>query len=80
MSTNNINFDEYYAPGAPGSYGHLFTPEAQEKRNAELREKFASGKGVLQLKADMPDIVLLSVVKFAIEASGGKPFLVVPAE
>lgn len=74
-----IEFDEYYKPGAPGSYGHLFTPEAQAKRDADLREKFASGQGILELNHDMPDIALLSLVKFALDASNGKPFLVMPA-
>lgn len=76
--TMAINPDEYYRPGAPGSYAHLFTAEARAARDAELREKFASGQGVVELQPDMSDIVLLSVMKFAIEASNGKPFLVVP--
>lgn len=73
-----INPDEYYEPGAPGSYAHMFTAEAQVAMNVELQEKFASGEGVIALQPDMPDVVLLSVIKFAIEASNGKPFLVAP--
>lgn len=71
-------FDEYYEPGAPGSYAHLFSPEAQIVRDEALQAKFAKGEGVIQLQPNMPDIVLLSAVKYAIEKSAGKPFLVVP--
>ncbi len=74
----DINPNEYYRPGASGSYAHLFTAEAQAERDEELREKFASGQGVVELQPNMPDIVLLSVMQFAIGASNGKPFLVVP--
>lgn len=72
-----IDFDEYYKHGAPGSYAHMFTTEAQAAMDVELQEKFASGQGVIALQPDMPDVVLLAVLKFAIEHSDGKPFLVV---
>lgn len=58
----------------PG-FAHLFERDI----DAELQQKFASGQGVVELHPEMTDAMLLTVVKFAISNSGGKPFLVVPA-
>lgn len=70
--------DEYYKPGAPGSDAHLFSPQAFDARDAEVRLQFANGQGVLVLQPSMPDVALLAVLKFAIDASKGKSFVVVP--
>ncbi|TYC51420.1 hypothetical protein ETQ85_24350 [Zoogloea oleivorans] len=57
------------------TYGHLFEVD----HDAALREKFASGQGVIELQPDMNDAMLLAVVKQAVSICDGKPFLVVPA-
>jgi len=57
------------------TYGHLFEVD----HDAALREKFASGQGVIELQSDMNDAMLLAVVKQAVSICDGKPFLVVPA-
>lgn len=57
------------------SFAHLF----ESGIDAELQQEFASGQGVVELHPEMTDAMLLTVVKFAIANSGGKPFLVVPA-
>lgn len=57
------------------TYGHLFEVDA----DAVLREKFASGQGIIELQAEMTDEMLLSVIKYAVSLSNGKPFLVMPA-
>ncbi len=57
------------------TYGHLFEVDT----DAVLREKFASGQGVVELQPEMTDEMLLSVIKYAVSASAGKPFLVMPA-
>ena len=57
------------------AYGHLFKVD----NDAVLREKFASGQGVVELQPEMTDEMLLSVIKYAVSVSAGKPFLVMPA-
>lgn len=57
------------------TYGHLFEVDA----DAVLREKFASGQGVIELQPEMTDDMLLSVIKYAMSLCNGKPFLVMPA-
>lgn len=57
------------------TYGHLFEVDA----DAVLREKFASGQGFIELQPEMTDEMLLSVIKYAVSLSDGKPFLVMPA-
>lgn len=53
------------------TYGHLFEVD----HDAALREKFSSGQGVAQLQPDMNGAMLLAVIKTAIAASNGKPFV-----
>lgn len=57
------------------TYGHLFEVD----NDTALREKFASGHGVVELQPEMTDEMLLSVIKYAVSVSAGKPFLVMPA-
>lgn len=57
------------------TYGHLFEVDT----DAVLREKFAIGQGVVELQPEMTDEMLLSVIKYAVSVSAGKPFLVMPA-
>ena len=57
------------------TYGHLFKVD----NDAVLSEKFASGQGVVELQPEMTDEMLLSVIKYAVSLSNGKPFLVMPA-
>jgi len=57
------------------TYGHLFEVDA----DAVLREKFANGQGVVELRPEMTDEMLLSIIKYAVSVSAGKPFLVMPA-
>jgi len=57
------------------TYGHLFEVD----NDAVMREKFASGQGVVELQSEMTDEMLLSVIKYAVSVSAGKPFLVMPA-
>jgi hypothetical protein len=56
------------------TYGHLFEVD----HDAALREKFASGQGVIELQPEMTDEMLLAIVKHAVSICEGKPFLVVP--
>lgn len=56
------------------TYGHLFEVD----QDTILREKFASGQGVVELQPEMTDEMLLSVIKCALSVSSGKPFLVMP--
>lgn len=57
------------------TYGHLFEVDT----DAALCEKFASGQGIVELQPEMTDEMLLSVIKYAVSVSAGKPFLVMPA-
>ncbi len=56
------------------TYGYLFEVD----HDTAMREKFASGQGVIELQPGMNDAMLLAVIKHAVSISEGKPFLVVP--
>lgn len=58
------------------SYKHYFEVDM----DAVLREKFAAGEGVLQLTTGIEDDSLLSLIKYAVAASNGQSFTVVPSE
>ena len=58
----------------PKTYAHLFEIDIDDV----LREKFASGQGVIQLQPDMTDDMLLAIIKHGVSLSAGKPFLVIP--
>ena len=59
----------------PKTYAHLFEIDIDDV----LREKFASGQGVIQLQPDMTDDMLLAIIKHGVSLSAGKSFLVIPA-
>ncbi len=57
-------------------YGQYFEVDME----AVLRAKFASRQGVLQLASGVEDDALVSLLKYAVTASDGQPFAVIPSE
>lgn len=62
------------------SYGDLFDSSKNKNLNEELEAIFSQGKGVLLLQKNMPDNLLLMMIKNAVQLSKGKPFLIIQSK
>lgn len=58
------------------SFSHLFADSA----HLDIGDRFSCGEGVIQLTPDMTDELIAGVIKYAASISGGKSFVVIPAQ
>lgn len=78
LETDGASYQISYDIEAPQAKRDAAAEPGEIEMDQVLQQRFASGRGVLQLGPSTPDALMLAMIRSALLASNGKPFTIVP--